>query len=107
MTEATLARSRTATPATLPKRLRSGSRKNATRAAFREVGRVIRAVRLLRHLTGAPLRRRVTAKWRAGEGADPLRGHSSEAAGANPHMSASCLRRRNHSEPRSSGAPAS
>ncbi len=47
--------------ATLPKRLRSGSHKNATYVAFREVGRVIRTVQLLRYLTDAPLRRRVTA----------------------------------------------
>ncbi|WP_435603601.1 Tn3 family transposase [Streptomyces sp. bgisy130] len=46
---------------TLLKRLRSGSRKNATYAAFREVGRVIRTVQLLRCLSDAPLRRRVTA----------------------------------------------
>ncbi|MFI6061809.1 Tn3 family transposase [Streptomyces sp. NPDC051286] len=43
------------------KRLRSGSRKNATYTAFREVGRVIRTVQLLRYLSDAPLRRRVTA----------------------------------------------
>ncbi|WP_392674474.1 Tn3 family transposase [Streptomyces sp. LN785] len=43
------------------KRLRSESRKNAAHAAFREVGRVIRTVRLLRHLSDAPMRRRVTA----------------------------------------------
>ncbi|MFB7739744.1 Tn3 family transposase [Streptomyces sp. NPDC056112] len=47
--------------ATLLKRLRSGSHKNATYTAFREVGRVIRTVQLLRYLTDAPLRRRVTA----------------------------------------------
>ncbi|MFI1801193.1 Tn3 family transposase [Streptomyces sp. NPDC020379] len=46
---------------TLLKRLRSGSRKNATCAAFREAGRVIRTVQLLRYLSDAPLRRRVTA----------------------------------------------
>jgi hypothetical protein len=46
---------------TLLKRLRSGSRKNATYAAFSEVGRVIRTVQLLRYLSDAPLRRRVTA----------------------------------------------
>lgn len=46
---------------TLLKRLRSGSHKNATYGAFREVGRVIRTVQLLRYLTDAPLRRRVTA----------------------------------------------
>ncbi|WP_331743559.1 Tn3 family transposase (plasmid) [Streptomyces sp. NBC_00873] len=46
---------------TLLKRLRSGSKKNATYAAFREVGRVIRTVQLLRYITDAPLRRRVTA----------------------------------------------
>ncbi|MFD7116577.1 Tn3 family transposase [Streptomyces sp. NPDC059922] len=46
---------------TLLKRLRSGSRKNATYTAFREAGRVIRTVRLPRYLTDAPLRRRVTA----------------------------------------------
>ncbi|MEU1216379.1 Tn3 family transposase [Streptomyces sp. NPDC005790] len=51
----------TISSSTLLKRLRSGSRKNATYAAFREVGRVIRTVQLLRYLTDAPLRRRVTA----------------------------------------------
>ncbi|MEV6154619.1 Tn3 family transposase [Nonomuraea sp. NPDC052129] len=45
----------------LLRRLRSGSRKNAHYAAFREVGRVIRTVQLLRYLSVAPLRRRVTA----------------------------------------------
>lgn len=35
----------------LLRRLRSGSRKNATGTAFREVGRVIRAVQLLRYLS--------------------------------------------------------
>ncbi|MFD5540685.1 Tn3 family transposase [Streptomyces sp. NPDC127079] len=45
----------------LLRRLRAGSRKNATYIAFREVGRVIRAVQLLRYLSDAPLRRRVTA----------------------------------------------
>ncbi|MFI2511487.1 Tn3 family transposase [Streptomyces sp. NPDC018972] len=34
---------------------------NATYTAFREVGRVIRTVQLLRYLSDAPLRRRVTA----------------------------------------------
>jgi len=45
----------------LLKRLRSGSKKNATYTAFREVGRVIRTVQLLRFLSDAPLRGRVTA----------------------------------------------
>lgn len=45
----------------LLRRLRAGSNKNATYTAFREVGRVIRTVQLLRYLTDAPLRRRVTA----------------------------------------------
>ncbi|MGW0317076.1 Tn3 family transposase [Streptomyces flavidovirens] len=51
----------TISSSTLLKRLRSGSRENATYAAFREVGRVIRTVQLLRYLSDAPLRRRVTA----------------------------------------------
>ncbi|MFD8382363.1 Tn3 family transposase [Streptomyces sp. NPDC059679] len=51
----------TISSSTLLKRLRSGSRKNATYAAFREVGRVIRTVQLLSYLSDAPLRRRVTA----------------------------------------------
>ncbi|WP_268250463.1 Tn3 family transposase [Streptomyces atratus] len=46
---------------TLLKRRRSGSHKNSTYTAFREVGRVIRTVQLLRHLSDAPLHRRVTA----------------------------------------------
>ncbi|WP_078612829.1 Tn3 family transposase [Streptomyces canus] len=45
----------------LLRRLRAGSRKNATYTAFREVGRVVRTVQLLRYLSDAPLRRRVTA----------------------------------------------
>ncbi|MEU1801549.1 Tn3 family transposase [Streptomyces sp. NPDC019937] len=45
----------------LLRRLRAGSRKNGTYTAFREVGRVIRTVQLLRYLSDAPLRRRVTA----------------------------------------------
>jgi TnpA family transposase len=45
----------------LLRRLRSGSNKNATYTAFREVGRVIRTIALLRFLSDAPLRRRVTA----------------------------------------------
>ncbi|QHA07932.1 Tn3 family transposase [Streptomyces broussonetiae] len=45
----------------LLRRLRAGSRKSATYIAFREVGRVIRTVQLLRYLSDAPLRRRVTA----------------------------------------------
>jgi TnpA family transposase len=49
----------TISSSTLLKRLRS--RKNATYAAFREVGRVIRTVQLLRYLSDAPLRQRVTA----------------------------------------------
>ncbi|MEU2790335.1 Tn3 family transposase [Streptomyces sp. NPDC007100] len=46
---------------TLLKRLRSGFKKNATYAAYREVGRVIRTVQLLRYLSDPALRRRVTA----------------------------------------------
>jgi hypothetical protein len=45
----------------LLRRLRSGSRKNATYTAFREVGRVIRTVQLLRYLSDPAMRRRVTA----------------------------------------------
>ncbi|WP_083975525.1 Tn3 family transposase [Kitasatospora mediocidica] len=45
----------------LLRRLRSGSRKNAHYAAFREVGRVIRTIQLLRYLTDPQMRRRVTA----------------------------------------------
>ncbi|MEU0632244.1 Tn3 family transposase, partial [Streptomyces sp. NPDC005989] len=45
----------------LLRRLRSGSRRNATYTAFREVGKVIRTVQLLRYLSDAPLRSRVTA----------------------------------------------
>ncbi|MEU9500013.1 Tn3 family transposase [Streptomyces sp. NPDC048196] len=45
----------------LLRRLRAGSRKNATYTAFQEVGRVMRTVQLLRYLSDAPLRRRVTA----------------------------------------------
>ncbi|MFD5934777.1 Tn3 family transposase [Streptomyces sp. NPDC060333] len=51
----------TISSSTLLKNLRSGSRKNATYAAFRYVGRVIRTVQLLRYLSDAPIRRRVTA----------------------------------------------
>ncbi|XNR94858.1 transposase [Streptomyces sp. R-74717] len=41
--------------------MRSGSNKNATYTAFREVGRAIRTIQLLRYLSDASLRRRVTA----------------------------------------------
>ena len=47
--------------ATLLKRLRSGSRRNAPYTAFREVGKVILAVQLLRYLSDAPLHAGVTA----------------------------------------------
>jgi hypothetical protein len=43
------------------KRLRSGSRRNATYTAFREVGRVVRTAQLLRYLADPAMRRRVTA----------------------------------------------
>lgn len=45
----------------LLRRLRAGSRENATYTALREVGRVIRTVQLLRYLSDAPLQRRVAA----------------------------------------------
>jgi TnpA family transposase len=45
----------------LLKRLRSGSKRNATYTAFREVGRVIRTVQLLTYLSDPAMRRRVTA----------------------------------------------
>ncbi len=45
----------------LLKRLRSGSRRNATYTAFREVGRVVRTAQLLRYLADPAMRRRVTA----------------------------------------------
>ncbi|GAV41726.1 Tn3 family transposase [Streptomyces acidiscabies] len=45
----------------LLKRLRSGSKRNATYTAFREVGRVIRTVQLLKYLSDPAMRRRVTA----------------------------------------------
>ncbi|WP_180931191.1 Tn3 family transposase [Streptomyces sp. AJS327] len=54
--------------ATLLKRLRAGSRKNATYTTFREVGHVIRTVQLPRCLSDAPLRRRVTAATNKVEG---------------------------------------
>ena len=43
----------------LLRRLRSGSHKNAHYAAFREVGRVIRTIQLLRYLTDPQMRRRL------------------------------------------------
>jgi TnpA family transposase len=45
----------------LLRRLRSGSRRNAHYTAFREVGRVVRTVQLLKYLTDPAMRRRVTA----------------------------------------------
>jgi len=45
----------------LMRRLSSNSRRNHVYRAFREVGKVIRTVQLLRFLSDAPLRRRVTA----------------------------------------------
>ncbi|MGW1616957.1 Tn3 family transposase [Streptomyces sp. NPDC002285] len=52
---------RDADSTTLFNRLKKSSKKNATYAAFREVGRVIRTVQLLRYLSDPALRRRVTA----------------------------------------------
>jgi TnpA family transposase len=51
----------TISSAVLLRRLRSGSRRNATYVAFREVGQVIRTVQLLRFLSDGSLRRRGTA----------------------------------------------
>ncbi|MEU9795190.1 Tn3 family transposase [Streptomyces sparsogenes] len=62
----------TISSSTLLKRLRSGSWTNATYAAFREAGRVIRTVQLLRYLSDAPLRRRVTAAQRQGGVVQPV-----------------------------------
>jgi TnpA family transposase len=45
----------------LLRRLRSGSKRNAHYTAFREVGRVVRTVQLLKYLTDPAMRRRVTA----------------------------------------------
>jgi TnpA family transposase len=45
----------------LMRRLSSNSRRNHIYQAFREVGRVIRTIQLLRFLSDEPLRRRVTA----------------------------------------------
>jgi TnpA family transposase len=45
----------------LLRRLRSGSKRNAHYTAFREVGRAIRTVQLLRYLSDPAMRRRVTA----------------------------------------------
>ncbi|WNF25352.1 Tn3 family transposase [Streptomyces sp. C11-1] len=45
----------------LLRRPRAGSRESVTCTALREVGRVIRTVQLLRYLSDAPLRRRLTA----------------------------------------------
>ncbi|WP_181139564.1 Tn3 family transposase [Streptomyces sp. Ru71] len=62
--------------ATLLKRLRSGSHKSVTYVAFRKVGRVIRAMQLLRCLTDAPLRRRVTAATNKVESGKAMKYHS-------------------------------
>ncbi|MFC9944006.1 Tn3 family transposase [Streptomyces pratensis] len=88
----------------LLRRLRAGSRMNDTRTAFREVGRVIRTVQLLRYFSDAP-RAATTApsSWtlkpaarcpasRAGRGpvaplAQPQRGRRAEHPSA-PPMSA-------------------
>jgi TnpA family transposase len=48
--------------ATLLRRLSTYSRRNNYYKAFREVGRVIRTIQLLRFLSDAPLRRRTTAE---------------------------------------------
>jgi TnpA family transposase len=45
----------------LLRRLRSGSKRNAHYTAFREVGRVVGTVQLLKYLTDPAMRRRVTA----------------------------------------------
>ncbi|QHA09272.1 Tn3 family transposase [Streptomyces broussonetiae] len=54
------------------RRLRSGSRKNAHYAAFREVGRVIRTIQLLRYLTDPQMRRRATVATNKVEAYDGL-----------------------------------
>lgn len=45
----------------LMRRLSSNSRRNHIYQAFREVGKVIRTIQLLKHISDAPLRRRATA----------------------------------------------
>jgi hypothetical protein len=77
---------------TLLKRLRSGSKKNATYTAFREVGRVIRTVQLLRYLSDAPLRRRVTAARPGYRGDRPAAaggGLDDRAGGPGSHLAVS------------------
>ncbi|MFI1337435.1 Tn3 family transposase [Streptomyces sp. NPDC020845] len=74
----------TISSSTLLKRLRSGSRKNATYAAFREVGRVIRTVQLLRYLSDAPLRRRVTAATNKVESFNRFGEYSTHELGIQP-----------------------
>ncbi|RPE47094.1 TnpA family transposase [Streptomyces sp. Ag109_O5-1] len=80
--------------ATLLKRLRSGSHKNATYTAFREVGRVIRTVQLLRYLTDAPLRRRVTATTNKVEPFNRPSGSASATRASSPTTTPSSRRRR-------------
>ncbi|MFI6005441.1 Tn3 family transposase [Streptomyces sp. NPDC051366] len=69
---------------TLLKRLRSGSKKNATYAAFREVGRVIRTVQLLRYLPDPALRRRVTAATNKTESFNRFGEYSTHELGIQP-----------------------
>ena len=52
------------------RRLSSNSRKNQIYKAFREVGRVMRTVALLRFLADSGLRARVTAATNKAEAAD-------------------------------------
>ncbi|MFI0264272.1 Tn3 family transposase [Streptomyces sp. NPDC017056] len=77
----------TISSSTLLKRLRCGSRKNATYAtyaAFREVGRVIRTVQLLRYLTDALLRRRLTAATNKVESFNRFGEYSTHELGIQP-----------------------
>lgn len=79
---------------TLLKRLRPGSKKNATYAAFREVIRVIRAVQLLRYLCGPALRRRMTAATNETESSTGSPSGSDSATTASPRTVIRSSRRR-------------
>ncbi|MEV5779085.1 transposase [Streptomyces antimycoticus] len=92
---------------TLLKRLHSGSRKNATYTAFRQVGRVIRTVQLLRYLSDAPLRRRVTAttnKVEAYNGFSPCTATGHPGPGKGPRQRAVGLSVQQDSRPPVLGA---
>ncbi|MFF6829117.1 Tn3 family transposase [Streptomyces longwoodensis] len=80
-------------------------RKNATYTAFREVGRVIPTVRLLRYLSDAPLWRRVTAAAGGADGpADAVSAHFEPAVTATRRRRCEVRQSPHHPAPQAAAA---